>query len=407
MYDDAHYPNHIQAKFMVKKQHSKVGSPLNRVAAPSVDPRTQNVLDNVKGENEVTLRTPVARPASPLANAAAPVDTNPPRFVRLPFSEADIEKLGEDNSSSVAATTNKITEKFTVNNFDGLGDILTNVQIQADSLDMSEYTKTGILGKLRRGLTDVRKVLYKRMTSAKEAFDDLETKIANQIAKLSEWNKDLALLYQENYNNHMRLTKQIQQGVELEAHMKAAIERFPAITADDPDAFIKSQQLQEAQTLLNLLQQKVDTWRRLQIICESHGPNIQSKQMAGRNAIDTLKRLMNEMIPMVKMEFAMHLQTLEIQKTIRLVDTTTELGNSTLTQSADASRNAAIAAAKSANTPMISTQTLNHIRTRMLEAATGVNQIRQEAQAQREADAQQMKDSQAEYLKQLQQQGAV
>lgn len=396
---------------MVKKQNSKVTSPLDKAAslgAPGGVLRTQDSPDPIRGEKEVTSRTPSVRNSSPLAKApAAMVDTNPPRFVRLPFSEADIEKLGEDNSSSVAATTNKITEKFTVNNFDGLGDILTNVQIQADSLDMSEYTKTGILGKLRRGLTDIRKVLYKRMTSAKEAFDDLETKIANQIAKLSEWNKDLALLYQENYNNHMRLTKQIQQGVELEAHMKAAIERFPAITADDPDAFIKSQQLQEAQTLLNLLQQKVDTWRRLQIICESHGPNIQSKQMAGRNAIDTLKRLMNEMIPMVKMEFAMHLQTLEIQKTIRLVDATTELGNATLTQSADASRNAAIAAAKSANTPMISTQTLNHIRTRMLEAATGVNQIRQEAQAQREADAQQMKDSQAEYLKQLQQQGAV
>lgn len=341
---------------------------------------------------------------SPLARVA-PAET--PNTFLMPIKEADIEKLGEDNSAAVTATTNKITEKFTVNNFGGMGEILTNIQIQADSLDLSEFTKQGLLGKMRRAVTDVRKLLYKRMTSAKEAFDELETKMSNQVAVLTEWNKDLATLYQENYQNHQRLTKQIKQGLEMEAQMKAAMANFPEITVDDPDAFTKSQQLSEAQTLLNMLQQKIDTWRRLQVICESHGPNIQSKQMAGRNAISVLKRLMTEMIPMVKMEFAMHLQNLEIQKTITLVDAATELGNATLTQSADSSRDAALAAARANNTAMISTSTLNHIRARMLETVSGVNQIREESQIQREKDAIEMEQSQKQYLEELQKKGAV
>lgn len=380
-------------------------SPLDGLFKPAKAPATEPVkpvaASPLAGFPAGTMQT--VSSSSPLGRVNAAV---PNQFL-MPVKESDIDSLGEDNSSAVTATTNKITQKFTVNNFGGMGDILTNVQIQADSLDLSEYTKTGLVGKLRRGLTDVRKLLYKRMTSANEAFTELETKMANQIAVLSEWNKDLASLYQENYQNHQRLTKQIAMGVVMEAQMKMAISNFPVIDPSDADAFTKSQQLSEARTLLNLLQTKIDTWRRLQVICESHGPNIQHKQMAGRNSIDTLKRLMTEMIPMVKMEFAMHLQNLEIQKTITLTDAATELGNATLTQSADSSRDAALAAARAANTPMISTQTLNHIRTRMLEATAGVNQIRQEAQSQRDIDAVEMAKSQNEYLKQLQNQGAV
>lgn len=103
----------------------------------------------------------------------------------------------------------------------------------------------------------------------------------------------------------------------------------------------------------------------------------------------------------------MHLHNLEVQKSITLVDATTELGNAALTQSADSSRDAALAAARAANTPMISTSTLNHIRQRMLEAATGVNQIREAGEAQRAADAIEMKKSQEQYLAQLQDKGVV
>lgn len=369
-------------------------------------------LSGLKQQQTAPAMAPSQPVTSPAVAAGSPLQklaptSKPTNQFLMPVKESDIEALGEDNSAAVQATTEKITQKFTVNNFGDMGDILTNVRIQADSLDLSEYTQKGILGKLRRGMTDIRKLLYKRMTSASEAFDELNTRISNQIGVLAEWNKDLAALYQENYQNHQRLSEQIRQGEAMEQQMKMAIDNFPKFDANDPDAFIKSQQLQEARTLLNLLQTKIDTWRRLQIICESHGPNIQNKQMASRNAIDTLKRLMTEMIPMVKMEFAMHLHNLEVQKSITLVDATTELGNAALTQSADSSRDAALAAARAANTPMISTSTLNHIRQRMLEAATGVNQIREAGEAQRAADAIEMKKSQEQYLAQLQDKGVV
>lgn len=354
---------------------------------------------------------PVA-PAQPQAVKASPLSTlaSPSQVTGLsiiPVTSKDVEEMGEAHGPTVTSTTNRITEKFKVNNFGGLGEILTNVQIQADSLDLSEFTKKGLFAKVRRGLTDVRKLLYKRMNSANDAFTDLETRMSTQIAVLTEWNKDLAQLYQENYNNHVRLTADLEKAQQLEQQVKMALENFPAIDPNDPNAFAKSQQLQEAQNVLDMIQIKIDTWKRLRIICESHGPNLQTKQQAGRNAINTLRRLMTEMIPLIKMEFAMHLQNLEIQKTITLVDATQDLGNTVLTTAADSSRDAALAAATAMNTPMISTQTLQHIRTRMLEAVNGVSQIREQAQAQRAADDVEMEKSQQEYLKQLQSKGAI
>lgn len=348
---------------------------------------------------------PAAVKSSPMSNMASQSQVTGLSIIQVRME--DVERMGEEHPKSISETTNRITQKFSVNNFGGLGEILTNVQIQADSLDLSEYTKKGLLGKAKRMFTDVRAMLYKRMTSANEAFGELETRMANQIAVLTEWNKDLASLYTENYNNHVRLTKELERSRQLEQQVRMALDNYPPIDPQDPQAFAKSQQLEEARTVLNAIQMKIDTWMRLQIICESHGPNIQSKQAACRNAIDTLRRLMLEMIPMVKMEFAMHLQNLEIQKSITIVDAAQELGNATLTQSATSSRDAALAAAKAANTPMISTQTLNHIRTCMLDAVTGVNQIREEAQAQRVADAAELEQSQKEYLTKLQKQGAA
>lgn len=371
-------------------------SPLQaKLAAARASLTTQTVLqDIVPDEMPQAVNSPLAtRTNSPLAKPNA----KRPRDLLLPVRENEIDRLGEDVGKFVGETTNRITSKFTVNNFGDLGDILTDVQIQADSLDMSEFTKGGLFGKIKRGLVDIRKVLYKRMTSAQGAFSELEVRIANQIAVLSEWNKDLNELYLENIMNHKRLIGQIRMGNDLIAQVEGTIARFPDISPEDPDAFVLGQQLNEANTVLNMLQIKVDTWNRLKIICESHGPNIQHKQQAGRNAVSTLRRLLTEIIPMVKMEFALHLHNLQMQKTITLVDSTRTMGNNVLTANADSSAATAIAAAKSANESTISTEALDHIRAKMLEAATGVNDIRRDAQKQRETDAVHLQQSQKEY----------
>lgn len=152
---------------------------------------------------------------------------------------------------------------------------------------------------------------------------------------------------------------------------------------------------------------KIDTLRRSILMCEHNSPDLKARIRASEAQRRTLTRMINEVLPLVKREFAKFLQTLEMQKSIQLVDSARDMGDQALRLSADSSRDAALAAARSNNTPIVSTSTIEHLRTRMLETVKGVQDIQTEAAKQREADAIKLKEGRDAYLKQLQQHNGV
>lgn len=376
-------------------------------------------LDRLKNTQVTTLPAgkalPVATPvtphaASPLA-ALAKTSQNCPAEIqnqfRMPVTADQLDQLGVAEARNIGATTDRITAKFSTASFGALGDILHQVQTQANNLDVSDFTKSGIFGAIRRKTTDLKAMLQKRLQTAESAFDALSTKMTESASMLLEWERDLDDLYKENYQNYIGQRALLDKAVEIERQMQFAIDNFPLISNDDPDVFIKMQLVEEAKAMLNDAQIKADTFRRKIIICENHGPVIKNKIRASGQQRQTLARMVNEVIPLIKYEFAMFKQNLEMQKSIQLVDSSRTLADTTLKVSADSSRDAALAAARSANTPIISTDTLNHIRARMLETVTGVQQIQSDAEKQRKLDEEHMKQSQAEHLAQLQQHKAV
>jgi uncharacterized protein YaaN involved in tellurite resistance len=376
-------------------------------------------LDRLKNTQVATLPAgkalPVATPvtphvASPLAAFAKTTQNCPAEIqnqFRMPVTADQLDQLGVAEARNIGATTDRITAKFSTASFGALGDILHQVQTQANNLDVSDFTKSGIFGAIRRKTTDLKAMLQKRLQTAESAFDALSTKMTESASMLLEWERDLDDLYKENYQNYIGQRALLDKAVEIERQMQFAIDNFPLITVEDPDAFIKMQLVEEAKAMLNDAQIKADTFRRKIIICENHGPVIKNKIRASGQQRQTLARMVNEVIPLIKYEFAMFKQNLEMQKSIQLVDSSRALADTTLKVSADSSRDAALAAARSANTPIISTDTLNHIRARMLETVTGVQQIQSDAEKQRKLDEEHMKQSQAEHLAQLQQHKAV
>lgn len=394
-----------------------MSSPLERLRAnkPPVQPTAQKSADTdkvlqsmfaatVSGKNDQLPAT------SPLSKMAKPVDACPHDLrqqFKLPVTGADIDAIGADTSKNVGTVTDRITERFSTASFGELGDILYNVQTQANSLNADDLMKGGVIGWIRRKGADVKSLLVKRMQTASAAFDELEGKMTDQHTMLQTWEKDLDTLYKENYQNYLSLRRDLDRAEKTAALIKMTIGGWPVIAVDDPDAFMKGQLLAEAQALQNDAEIKCDTLRRQIVMCEVNGPDLTNRIRASESQRRTLTRMINEVIPMVKREFAKFLQTLEMQKSIKLVDSARDMGDQALRLSADSSRDAALAAAKSANTPIVSTETLNHLRTRMLETVTGVQQIEADAQKQREADEQQMKQQQAALLNQLQKRNAI
>ena len=109
---------------------------------------------------------------------------------------------------------------------------------------------------------------------------------------------------------------------------------------------------------------------------------------------------------MVKIDFTMFLQSLDAKKSIELVQATRQLANKTLKTSADSAKTSALDAAKNLNSATVETQTLNHIRSRMLETITEVRRIESEAHQLREKDAVEIANSQKTYLQALTDKGA-
>ena len=405
-----------------------MSSPMSRAVksqqpAGQAPTATQTVAPQVlQGELIAKADSPLARAkqaevvaskaaASPLqrmqpgGTSSAPFDLA--NQFRLPVTADQLEELGRDGSKAAGVTTDKITAKFTTHSFGELGDILYKVQTQANALDTTDLTKSGIIGWIKRKGADVRAVLMKRMQTAQAAFDELEGKMVDQRTMLEVWEKDLEQLDKENYQNYLYLVDVLKKAEAARDAIHATIQGWPAIDPTEDQAFMKGQFLEEALAVLNDAQVKVDTLGRLIMLCENNSPDLKARIRHSETQRRTLTRMIEEVLPMVKREFVKFLQTLEMQKSIQLVDTAREMGDQALRLSADSSRDAALAAAKSANTPIVSTATIEHIRTRMLETVQGVQQIQSDAQKQREEDAVKMKEGRTAFLNQLQQHKAV
>lgn len=340
---------------------------------------------------------------------AFPVATvQPQQMMQLRvISDADIDKIGESVSREIGQTTQKIIDKMAVGKFDELGAILTQISNEANKLDPASIQKDGLVGWFQNKFTDVKGKLMLRLNTAQQVFQGLEEKISNHITVQQSWVVDLDSLYMENFNHYQKIVAEIAEVEKLKAYAEDQIASWPPIDLNHPEAAMQSQLLRDAQTKVNRLDMKADNLRRLKAMTEINSPKIRSQQDASRATISTLKDVITQTIPIIKMEFAMFLQTLDVQKSVSLTSEVRNLATKTLTQGADSAKMAAIESAKAMNTPVITTQTLQTLRAKMLETVTEVNRVEVAGRNQRSADAVELVQGQKSLLTALTQQGKI
>lgn len=340
-----------------------------------------------------------------------PLDTIQTKKTFLPtqssIGDGDIDKLGADISKEVGKTTEKIIEKMAMSNFDELGKMLVAVQAEVGKLDPTSIKKTGIVGWFQDKFGDIKQELTLRLKKADAVFDSLSEKIANHITVHTEWIKDLENLYLENMDRYKTITETMDKAEQWKAILKNQIDNWEVIQPDDPDAGMKIQNKRDMEARLNRLSIKIDSFNRLKAVANANAPKIKNQIDTSRVTVMTLKDVVEQTIPMIKMEFSMYIQSLDAQKSIQLVNSAKDLANTTLKKSADSAKQAAVDASTALNSPMIETETLMHIKNRMLETLVEVKQIEQTAEQSRIADAQTINNSQKEFLANLQKMNGV
>lgn len=344
----------------------------------------------------------------------APVGTSPfarvkedkPILMDTVITDADIEGLGAGVTNELRDVLDRIIGKMKLSAFGELGTMLVKVELEAQKLDPTKLKHSGVLGWIKDAMMDIREELKTRFETASKAFDDLETTMKNQIGIHNTWILDMDTLYTSNFKVYGDIKEAISKGESWYKNLDQQIKNWPAISPDDPDAFMKAQNKQDAKDRLDLLGRKNDWLKRQKAIVEMNAPRIRDQQKTSRGVINVLRDTI-EALPYIKLEFAKQLQSLDSLKDVARGERGKELLNQSLTKSADSAHDAAIAANKSLNSPMVTNQTIDHLRTKMLETIQGVREIQDQARAQREADATAMAAGQKECLTKLQAEGAI
>ena len=363
-----------------------------------------SVFTKIKEDAVFVKPAPAFSPLQRLAATPVSGSTYPPRGL---IKMEDVDQLGEDLAKKTNATTQKIISKMSANSFDELGQILVTIQTEADKLSPASYSKPGIIGWFKSKFQDVRKELTLNFKSAEQVFTNLEGQISSHIAVHREWIKDLETLYQENFTRYQEVLEIIKRAEGWEQLVQDEIRNWPAIDPNAMDAQMQAQAKVDKENLLRRISIKKDYFIRLKTILENHAPRIRNQQGTSATTISTLKDVVEQAIPAIKAEFTLFLQTLDSKKSGEMVDSLRTLVNTSLKKSADSAKDAAILSATNMNTPTFQTETITHIRTKMLETLSEVSRIHNEGATKRVEDQKYITESQAEYLKALTNQTAI
>ena len=350
-----------------------------------------------------TTENPAVKAKSIFNNAVI----TPSKNIPIIIEDQEIDKIGEEVTQRVGKTTEKLISALSVSKFEDLGTILTEVQNEVDLLDPAKIQKSGIAGWVQRNFSNIKNTLTSRLNSAQQMFDKLEARINMHIQTHQDWIVNLEEIYKENYAHYRDLIQEINTTDSIISKTQAKINAWPQIEQSDPEAVMAAQLKRDAESRLNRLRGKRDNLFRLKTIAELNSPKIRQQQDSSRAAIATLKDVVGQTILMVKMEFALFMQTLDVQKTINLANNVKTFADKTLISSADTAKVAAVASATASNSPIVSAETLAHLRSRVLETVQEVKRIELETAEQRRTEYESIKQGQKQLLDELQTSGAV
>ena len=105
-------------------------------------------------------------PASSLFGITPSATPQPPvtQYSQIPITnvvirDEDIERIGSDIARQTTQVTNQIISKISVSNFDEIGEILVQVQTEADALDPASLNRGGITGWWNKTFGNVKKTI--------------------------------------------------------------------------------------------------------------------------------------------------------------------------------------------------------------------------------------------------------
>lgn len=345
-------------------------------------------------------------PVTPAADLLCPTDiyqvsplarvVNPSGMTILPISMQSIEEIGKGLTTDVMKVTERFVSSMPLVDADELGDLVARFNTEVGKLELKD--RTGIVGWVRNLIGDVKAEAYKRITTVEKSFDQLTQKMQDQVQCHKKWQTVLTEAYNENMQAYHRVRAEKQKAENVYETCKRILDSQPPIAPDDPDAIMKGQMILEAKSLLARLANRIDNIMRLQVYCENNAPKIMAQRENSQVAVETVTSIIEEALPMIKMDFMLLAQSKDIMKSNKMTESARDLLNKSVTQSTDSMVEASVQTAMIGGSPNIRTETIIGVRTRMTDMIKKISEIEHNQQLLRIADADAIQKSQAELL---------
>lgn len=364
----------------VPKSASKMSDPTTTLAQSSpsnslFQPQATTELAVVSANTE---KAPVAPTDQKVLNLAKTINLDDLRT---------IDDFGQNCGTNVTKASDALLQQVRSIDTNAVGLQLNNIVVKAKSLNFAglEHKKSSI--PLIGGFIDSFKLSKEKMLGQ---FDTVAQQIEKIVQEMSSARDNLASrinlldgMFVDNTAEYHLLTQLIEAGEWRSAQITEVIakQRLELETNRDP---IFAQQIRDLDSAGVRLDQRIDSFRKLQTLALQTAPEIRMIQANSRLLMQKIKDMKDMGIPAWKKQISLAL-TQEDQKRIAELDSTvTNAINDFMKSNADSLNQNSVEIAKATQRGVLDLATLEHIQKSLFSAVEEVDRINAEGKQMRE-----------------------
>lgn len=310
-----------------------------------------------------------------------------PMVVARVITDAEIDKLGERNSSRVAETTKKIIANIKASDTEGMGLKLNELVVQAKKLDPKTLGKPGFFGRIFGAAGNVKEKLMGEFATVETQVNRLTGELDGMAKLMDQRVGDCDKMFEENFQTYQALQQDIAAGELMIQQLDDQVAQLGTPT----DAF-GAQTVADLQSRADRLRKRVDDFQRGSQLAINAAPEIRMQQSHCRSLVSAVRDIKVTTLPAFMGVFSRYVLSLETKKGVELVNTIYDATDAAFRTQADQLRQNAQQVARAQQRSVVTIETLEHMQTQLFGAIDDAKKIAEEGRAAREAAKPKLKE---------------
>lgn len=295
------------------------------------------------------------------AEKLLPVDANAyreRRQVAIPRDITAINRLGSDCGKGVSDISGQLLDRVKISDAGEVGKGITDVLALTQKIDFSNLNpeQRGLVARFRNLFTDTKIKVLSEFQTVTEQMEMVVSSLDEGINRMhgeTDW-----LVQHIQANNDY-----IDEMEDLQESLQAAIaEEQALLTAMQNDPSVRTNAIFDQSGVVDALETRLDTIMRFAHLAKLTDPQLKSMLVVNQSNIRKFEGIQTDLIPTWKSRLSMELLSLQQTRDNELSKAYDETANRIIVETSKTVGKNMIDAAKAANRPTVSTETLRAVQ---------------------------------------------